>query len=100
LYIAINVMLINSHPLNANGKDALRIYIKQNELHSLRLTDIIETTIQILIIDECSRRRASRRRNTIEELQSIANVALSSFCAPHPEYASFTFDSFSYSYFP
>ena len=70
-------MLINSHPLNANGNDALRIYMKRNELHSLRLTDIIETTIQILIIDECSRRRASSRRNTIEAVQSIANVALS-----------------------
>ena len=74
---AINVMIINAQAFNARGKDARRIYMKQDTFRSRRPIDRIAQTNPILIIDEPQSVEGKQTKERLKEFNPLFTLRYS-----------------------
>lgn len=74
---AINVMIINAQAFNARGKDARRIYMKQDTFRSRRPIDRIARTNPILIIDEPQSVEGKQTKERLKEFNPLFTLRYS-----------------------
>ena len=74
---AIHVMIINAQAFNAKGKDARRIYMRQDAFRSRRPMDLIAGTNPIIIIDEPQSVEGMQTRKRLEEFHPLMTLRYS-----------------------
>ncbi|MCI8692896.1 MAG: DEAD/DEAH box helicase family protein [Lachnospiraceae bacterium] len=74
---SIHVMIINAQAFNAKGKDARRIYMRQDAFRSGRPIDMIAGTNPIVIIDEPQSVEGVQTRKSLEEFRPLMTLRYS-----------------------
>lgn len=74
---SIHVMIINAQAFNAKGKDARRIYMRQDAFRSRRPIDMIAGTNPIVIIDEPQSVEGVQTRKSLEEFHPLMTLRYS-----------------------